>query len=531
MLSSSNGSGSGNISKIKGMEHCLNLLRRICILDPNSSSSGDTAATNKKKHDGVVQQQQQQKQQQQRTTNNTSAGAFLFGAAAAHHHHHHGSAAAAAAMADDIMDGIGMEDADMDCEDEDEEVDDENGQDIEDGNGHEEDEEDDEDEDEDDEDEIMEEVDDEDHHPAAVHEESTMHIGMDEDEDDDEDDDDEDDEDYCNPDAHAHGGVAGEEDEDEEEPINFLHVQEEQQQHDDVDDDSNQDTIRSNGSMNDEDHHEEEEEEEEQQTQQEDVDVDVLNNVTLPSSTSTATTTTATTTTLLLLALQILHLFNQERNDIRIGKRTRIPQGIEFATTNLSQNPPHNLAAPRHGQFARQHNHIRRSKRTNGAANRRSKLEREVRLLFGSSIVIGNQSTVTTDALPLDLMRKTNDGRLCHSGVRHQGRLDLCGADAMTTDVEHIIHTACNPNVSIGIAFAAIPRDIIALVAVEVGGHVSCVITEAGTRHTRPRLSYGQQPAALHVFDNVTAVCIQYHRVNPRQWQGTATRLHGRAIR
>ena len=295
LLSSSVSSGN-NISKIKGMEHCLNLLRRICILDPSSSNSnnnpGDTAViTNnnkkkkkmEKKHSSALLMQHRQ---QQRNTN-ASAGAFLFG----DHHHHHDSSAAAA-MADDIMDGIGsMGNADMDCEEEEEEDDIDDDIEVEEedcieDNGKYDGHEDDEDDDEDDEDEIMEEVDDnddDDEDPVVVtvqDDESAMeHIGMEDD-----DDEDDDDEDYCNPDVHVGGGVAAadeDEDEDTEEPIHFLHVQDDKQQHDN-DDDSNQDTIRSNGSIN--------EEEEEQQTQQEDVDT------LLPSSNTTTATTAATTT-------------------------------------------------------------------------------------------------------------------------------------------------------------------------------------------------------------------------------------------
>ena len=63
------------------------------------------------------------------------------------------------------------------------------------------------------------------------------------------------------------------------------------------------------------------------------------------------------------------------------------------------------------------------------------------------------QNHIGNDAFALDVMRLAHHGGLGHQRVRHQGRLDLHGAQAMTRHIQHIVDAAHDGEVAgLGIA-------------------------------------------------------------------------------
>src|SRR5690606_24533807 len=62
--------------------------------------------------------------------------------------------------------------------------------------------------------------------------------------------------------------------------------------------------------------------------------------------------------------------------------------------------------------------------------------------------------------------------------VKHQGALDLGGAHAVTGDVEHVVHPAGDPVVTIAIAARAIASEVVAGIGGKVGIQHALVVAE-----------------------------------------------------
>ncbi len=83
------------------------------------------------------------------------------------------------------------------------------------------------------------------------------------------------------------------------------------------------------------------------------------------------------------------------------------------------------------------------------------------------AFVARHQGDVAIDALALDVVRVTHDGRFGDEVVRDERRFDFGRAQAVTGDVQDVVHAARDPVVAVFVAPAAVTREILALVGGE----------------------------------------------------------------
>src|SRR5660397_162537 len=136
----------------------------------------------------------------------------------------------------------------------------------------------------------------------------------------------------------------------------------------------------------------------------------------------------------------------------RISQGGDISQLIHFISRDLAENAPHDLAAPGLGQCRSPLDEVRSR---NGSDLLADMLDQLIPQRF-SGLHPGIQGDVSVNALTLDLMREADYGRFGHGVVTDQSGLHLCGAHTVPGDVDHIIHTACDPVVAVLVPHAAI---------------------------------------------------------------------------
>mmetsp|Transcript_5192 Transcript_5192/g.12396 ORF Transcript_5192/g.12396 Transcript_5192/m.12396 type:complete len:263 (+) Transcript_5192:422-1210(+) len=113
----------------------------------------------------------------------------------------------------------------------------------------------------------------------------------------------------------------------------------------------------------------------------------------------------------------------------------------------------------------------------------------------------------------------------------NKGRLDLGCSDAVTTDVDDIVHAAGDKVIAFGVAHDTVTGKVVALVGFQIHREVSIVSAQAGSGHSGPGLSDGQNTfrnAILIGLHNFSTCRIQDHGIDTVAWQGTRSRLHGR---
>src|SRR5690606_8401588 len=120
----------------------------------------------------------------------------------------------------------------------------------------------------------------------------------------------------------------------------------------------------------------------------------------------------------------------------------------------------------------------------------------------------GVQGDVNVNALTLDVVRHTDNGRLGHFRVRDHGALHFGGTHAVTGNVEHVIHTAGDPPVAVFIATGSITGEVHALEGVEVGVDKAVVVAVQGARLARPGVE-DHQVAFARTVDDIAQVVHQ----------------------
>ena len=70
------------------------------------------------------------------------------------------------------------------------------------------------------------------------------------------------------------------------------------------------------------------------------------------------------------------------------------------------------------------------------------------------------------DAVAAQLVGQADDGGLGHGGVTDQAGLDLGGAEAIATDLEHVVDAADDPDIAVFIAAGGVAGEIPALLRI-----------------------------------------------------------------
>jgi hypothetical protein len=183
-----------------------------------------------------------------------------------------------------------------------------------------------------------------------------------------------------------------------------------------------------------------------------------------------------------------LHRLNNLLHHTRITKRTNIPQLILLARQNLPQNPSHNLPAPRLRQIGNTKHGLGSRKRPDRLAHLHDK--RLPQLLVLLIAVLNRHKSI--HSLACELVVDADDSRFADGVVFDQRRFDLSRAQAVTRNVDDVVHAAADPVVAFGVARGAVAREVVALVDVEVGVHVALVGAPDGAAHAGPGLLEGQ---------------------------------------
>ena len=74
----------------------------------------------------------------------------------------------------------------------------------------------------------------------------------------------------------------------------------------------------------------------------------------------------------------------------------------------------------------------------------------------------------------------------------HQSGFNLCGAEAVTRNVEDVVHAPRDPQVAILIPAATISCKILPRIRLKVGREITLMVTPDGTSNPRPRLAHAE---------------------------------------
>src|SRR5690348_3443689 len=99
--------------------------------------------------------------------------------------------------------------------------------------------------------------------------------------------------------------------------------------------------------------------------------------------------------------------------------------------------------------------------------------------------------------------------------MRNERGLNLCGAEAMAGDIDHVIDATRYPVVPIGIATAAIAREVLAAIRLEVRIDEALVVSVHGSHLSRPGIQQAQV-STCRPFEHL-AVCIHELRDDAEQ--------------
>jgi hypothetical protein len=105
------------------------------------------------------------------------------------------------------------------------------------------------------------------------------------------------------------------------------------------------------------------------------------------------------------------------------GERSQVTEAVVIEGHHLSQNSPHDFAAPRLWQARCNMNHVRRGECADGGSH--LLFQRTDQFLLIGALESRVEQNVGIDALALDGMWKTNDGGLSHCFVGDKGALDF----------------------------------------------------------------------------------------------------------
>src|SRR6185369_14242747 len=182
------------------------------------------------------------------------------------------------------------------------------------------------------------------------------------------------------------------------------------------------------------------------------------------------------------------------RDDGRIRERRRVADRL--ALGNVAQQPAHDLARSGFRQVRREQNVV-------GPRNRANLLHH---VLFQSVDEVlwqraGSDALLERDErgnrLTLDLVRAANDSRLRDAWVIDERALHFHRANAMTGDVDDVVHATEQPVVAVRVAFGAVAGHVNAAAPlVPVLPDVAVRIAVDAAEHRRPRARQRQQSSA-----------------------------------
>src|SRR6187431_1514286 len=111
------------------------------------------------------------------------------------------------------------------------------------------------------------------------------------------------------------------------------------------------------------------------------------------------------------------------------------------------------------------------------------------RLLHFGRRAVGRLERYEDDqGLSFQIVRASNGCRFCDRGVGDQRAFDLCGTDAMTGDVEHVVDATDHVEVAVRVFARAVASEVRTRDLAPIGLLVTLVITIDGAQHARPRL-------------------------------------------
>lgn len=107
---------------------------------------------------------------------------------------------------------------------------------------------------------------------------------------------------------------------------------------------------------------------------------------------------------------------------------------------------------------------------------------------MGLEVELGLHGDESVDGLSGEIISSSDDGSLGDSSVNDQRRLDLSGRKSVTRDVDDIIDSSLDPDVSVLVSSSTVSREVESGVGLEVGLDESGVILVDGSGDTRPGL-------------------------------------------
>mmetsp|Transcript_7614 Transcript_7614/g.16509 ORF Transcript_7614/g.16509 Transcript_7614/m.16509 type:complete len:221 (+) Transcript_7614:1149-1811(+) len=204
-------------------------------------------------------------------------------------------------------------------------------------------------------------------------------------------------------------------------------------------------------------------------------------------------------------------LCNQALQHARLSEGAHIPNLFFLTSGNLPQYTAHDLARARLGQRRSPVDDFGHCKGANGLAHVLHQ-GRAHGVIVAAAVL---ERHVRVDCLALDCMVDPNDCRLCTLVVLRQGALHLRGAYAVAAHVDHVIHTACDPDVTVLVTPATITREVVALEWGKVDRGEALVVSMQGAGHGGPGPLDGEDalPWAAHLLP----LGAQQHGLNPKE--------------
>src|SRR5690606_33512516 len=156
-----------------------------------------------------------------------------------------------------------------------------------------------------------------------------------------------------------------------------------------------------------------------------------------------------------------------------IGEGSRVSQVLNLVGGNLAQYATHDLAGTGFGQARGELKYLGARKGADLFGHEGGQLLRQFVRLRNSL----HQRDIGVDGLPLDLMGITDNSGLCHLGVQHQCALDLRGSQSVTGNVDHVIHAAGHPVVSVLVPPRAVAAEIVSGIGAVIGSDAALMVT------------------------------------------------------
>mmetsp|Transcript_37253 Transcript_37253/g.99429 ORF Transcript_37253/g.99429 Transcript_37253/m.99429 type:complete len:338 (-) Transcript_37253:1076-2089(-) len=222
-----------------------------------------------------------------------------------------------------------------------------------------------------------------------------------------------------------------------------------------------------------------------------------------------------------------LRLLLELVDNARVQQRRRVAETRGVVLGDLSEDAPHDLAAPRLRQRAREENVVRLRERPDRLPNAHDQLLLQGVIALDSFL----QDDVTEQARTLHLVRETDDGCLRSFWVSNERVLNLGTAYAVTGDVDHIVDTACDPIVAVLVAHARVACEVVAGVRLQVDVQEPLVVAVHRPQHGGPTLLEDEHAGNIIALQLHARRRVQHAGVDAEHRQGARARLEDVAPR